>query len=701
MPDKIYGTLEYIAARNGENRGHWRIVGPQPSMMAKRVIPEAWSNKTAQIEIPDNLCNVEHVEWLMMRYPLTIKDSERWRSRIDELHGVRQRRTSLQAIGQAVVDARFTGTLMDFQKEGLDFLLKTSGIALVADEMGLGKTVEVLAYLVTEKDAFPCLIVAPLVTLINWQREIARFIKRESGDQFIVKTVRTGKSEDGLLQTFKLLDKENGQPQIVLINYDLVHRRKDDLAKIPFRTIIADECQNLMNPGALKTEAIKELSNLASVKHRIGLSGTPCYNHGIEIWSICDFIYPGLLGTYTEFGKEFVNWHDPKHSVYEEKRSALFEILTQNLMIRRRKIDVLSLPDKVRYRQPIQINEEYYKREMEKHIDELNAQLAQAEAKTKFQTISQINAYERFAQNERITAGMAKVPYVLQFIEEILETGEPVVVYCHHKAVHDELNRHLWRHHPVTIRGEQTDIQRQDSIDKFQNGETKLMIAGIRAGNVGINLTVAAYVIFAELDWSPARHRQAEDRLHRIGQKKTVFAYYLEGVNTLDEKVAEVLTNKKLELDEVLGDANRSDQYAETEKLSDETRALVEKLLERFKKIGANVPACKPETVKEEIEKETSIMNELLPVMEPVLKPKVRTLLDFSVPVPSDSDQHKKVLETLMALESQCDGPVPREALIAEVSTKNVERSFALKSISLLMREGTIYEPREGYIRKT
>lgn len=628
MTDRFFGSLEYVEASGGD-KGHWRIVGPQPSMMAKRVIPEAWCNRTSTIEIPDNMCNAEHIEWIMMRYPLKIQ-SPIWSARMDELHGIKDRRSTLRVLSKAVADAKFTGTLMDYQQEGLDFLLKTSGIALLADEMGLGKTIETLAYLVTEKDAFPCLIVAPLVTLINWQREIKKFIKRESGEPFIVRTVRTGKSDDGLLTSFKLLDKENAQPQIVIINYDLVHRRKDDLAKIPFKTIVADECQNLRNPGAQKTEALKELCNLASVKHRIGLSGTPCYNHGTEIWSIVDFIYPGLLGTFTEFGKEFVNFWDSKHPVLEEKRAALFEILSENIMIRRRKLDVLSLPDKVRYRQPIQINEEYYKSEMEKHLDELNAQLADAQAKTKFQTISQINAYERFQQNERITAGMSKVIYAVQFIEEILETGEPVVVFCHHNVVHDALNRHLYKYSPVTVRGEQTDVARQRAIDAFQNGETKLMIAGLRAGNVGINLTTAAYVIFAELDWSPAIHRQAEDRLHRIGQKKTVFAYYLEGINTLDEKVAEVLTNKKLELDEVLGDANRSDQYAETETLSGETKALVDRLRERFKKIGADLPEKETTEPIEEEDAEVEVTMPPVIVATPVeQRTKPKTLFDF------------------------------------------------------------------------
>jgi len=135
-----------------------------------------------------------------------------------------------------------------------------------------------------------------------------------------------------------------------------------------------------------------------------------------------------------------------------------------------------------------------------------------------------------------------------------MEIEESVVVFCHHKVIHKLLHESLQEFSPVSIIGGQSDSFRQNQIDKFQKGESKLMIAGIRAGNVGINLTRAKYVIFAELDWSPAIHRQAEDRLHRIGQKNTVFAYYLIGNGTLDDHVANILVDKSYEIDAIMDD---------------------------------------------------------------------------------------------------------------------------------------------------
>ena len=127
-------------------------------------------------------------------------------------------------------------------------------------------------------------------------------------------------------------------------------------------------------------------------------------------------------------------------------------------------------------------------------------------------------SYQRAIQSERQAAGIAKLPHVINFVTNIMEIEESVVVFCHHKSIHSLLHQNLSDFNPVSIIGGQSDKVRQEQIDKFQRGESKLMIAGLRAGNVGINLNRARYVIFAELDWSPAIHRQAEDRLHRIGQ---------------------------------------------------------------------------------------------------------------------------------------------------------------------------------------
>ena len=158
---------------------------------------------------------------------------------------------------------------------------------------------------------------------------------------------------------------------------------------------------------------------------------------------------------------------------------------------------------------------------------------------------------------ERQIAGLAKAPHVVDYLSNLLEDyeEEKFVVFCHHINVHKAIADGLWKYHPLQVIGGQSDKARQSAIDSFQNDkDSRIIICGLRAGNLGINLTSSAYVIFAELDWSPSVHRQAEDRLHRIGQKSKVFAHYLEGAGTFDEILSKTLLNKTVEISNVLGD---------------------------------------------------------------------------------------------------------------------------------------------------
>jgi SNF2 family DNA or RNA helicase len=232
-------------------------------------------------------------------------------------------------------------------------------------------------------------------------------------------------------------------------------------------------------------------------------------------------------------------------------------------MLRRRKSDVLKeLKDKVRYKEVIDADTNYYFNELGKIWKKLETEQKNAES-----AFDKSSSYQRAIQSERQAAGVAKSPHVINFVKNIMEIEESVVVFCHHKSIHRLLNDNLSEFSPVSIIGGQSDKLRQEQIDMFQNGQSKLMIAGLRAGNVGINLTRAKYVIFAELDWSPAIHYQAEDRLHRIGQKNTVFAYYLIGNGTLDDHVANVLVDKSFEIDSIMDDNKESFENKEKAEL--------------------------------------------------------------------------------------------------------------------------------------
>ena len=425
--------------------------------------------------------------------------------------------------------------------------------------MGLGKTVQTLAYIASEKQSLPALIIAPLVTLNNWKREIERFLSKKSRNGRIVidqvpsaTMIRMGKAEN--IGTF----------DFYIINYELLRKRLLDLSKLNIRTLVCDEVQHLRSKTTQKYAAVKRLAAMKSINYRVGLSGTPIYNHGSEIWPIVDILKPGLLGNFKEFCEYFCYLNDKGTAiVLESKRESLRCELEKHVMLRRKKSDVLKdLKEKVRYREIIDADVNYYKNELNKIWGKLEEE--QKNAKTEFDRSA---SYNRAIQSERQVAGIAKLPHVINFVKNIMEIEESVVVFCHHKYIHKLLHESLAEFSPAAIIGGQTDKIRQKSIDDFQNGDTKLMIAGLRAGNLGINLTRAKYIIFAELDWSPAIHRQAEDRLHRIGQKNTVFAYYLIGNGTLDNHVADILVDKSYEIDSIMDEKHESFENKEKAKL--------------------------------------------------------------------------------------------------------------------------------------
>ncbi|MBA4447643.1 MAG: DEAD/DEAH box helicase [Nitrosopumilaceae archaeon] len=540
-----FGTLEYVQDKYSK-LWCWKITGKLAIDKISSLSSKAWYGENEnEVIIEDSTDSIKQLKLLMDRYPLEILSKTVWQRKIVKTYDPKPTLPPIKhKLKRAKPGDQFRGKLMNFQKEGLDFLLKSSGNALLADEMGLGKTVQTLSYVSTEKQTFPVLIVAPLVTLNNWEREVEKFLKKKSRNGRIIESesptvtlIRTGKA------------KELPKSDIYIINYELLLKRSGDLEQVGIRTIVCDEVHNLRSKTTQKYKAVKKLAALSTVQYRIGLSGTPIYNRGSEIWPIIDILKPGLLGSFKEFCEYFCYVNDKgKAIVLENKRASLRNELQKHVMLRRKKSDVLKeLKDKVRYKEVIASDTDYYLEELDKIWKKLEEE--QKDAQTEF---SKSASYHRAIQSERQIAGVAKLPHVINFVKNIMEIEESVVVFCHHKLIHKLLHESLQEFSPVSIIGGQSDATRQDQIDKFQKGESKLMIAGIRAGNVGINLTKAKYVIFAELDWSPAIHRQAEDRLHRIGQQNTVFAYYLIGNGTLDDHVASILVDKSYEIDAIM-----------------------------------------------------------------------------------------------------------------------------------------------------
>ena len=361
---ETFGTLEYVLDKYSKI-WCWKVTGKRAVDMISKLSPEAWYGETEnEVIIADSTESLKQIKHLMDRYPLDILSKSIWQRKIVKTYATKPLLAPIKhKLKRAKAGEQFRGKLMNFQKEGLDFLLKSSGNALLADEMGLGKTVQTLSYVSTEKQTFPVLIVAPLVTLKNWEREIQKFVKKKSRNGRIIESespsitsIRTGKS------------KELPQSDFYIINYELLLKRSEDIEKAGIHTIVCDEVHNLRSKTTQKYKAIKKLAALPSVQYRIGLSGTPIYNRGSEIWPIIDILKPGLLGSFKEFCEYFCYVDDKgKAIVLENKRASLRNELQKHVMLRRKKSDVLKeLKDKVRYKEVIAADTDFYLEELDK-----------------------------------------------------------------------------------------------------------------------------------------------------------------------------------------------------------------------------------------------------------------------------------------------------------------------------------------------
>ena len=521
-----YGTITH----SSEGSEKYFVIDAdfEVELAIQRLIPSSLKHPLRVRVQPEN---TRLLRMVIGEFPLEIK-TNMWESAINEISKLSELATNVSKL-EYVEPHRgfFNGKLLPFQKQGLDFLQKTDGNTLVTDEMGLGKTIETLAYISTRTEHLPVVVVAPVVTLINWKREIEKFLSLQDHPKF-KQQVLTDNIRKPIIEMIRHGIKKGKNNDLkpadfYLINYELVDKRLRNITEVNPKIIVYDEIQSLRNTDTNKYVACNALSSHSSVLHRIGLSGTPIYNKGIEMYNICEIIKKGILGDRSEFIRRYCQqWNSSKTD--DNNKQALSKVLQKTIMIRRKKIDVLDdLPDKIRMKQPLQIDTSLYESEIQKLYEKINT------AKTELGTLYTKESQKQglFELNKRIRemrvaerqiAGLAKAPFVINYLNKLLEEyeDEKFVIFCHHRSVHEALFDGLFMYNPLQIIGGQSDMQRQDAIDSFQNDkESRVIICGLRAGNVGITLTRSAYVIFAELDWSPSIHRQAEDRLHRIGQK--------------------------------------------------------------------------------------------------------------------------------------------------------------------------------------
>lgn len=553
----VYGTLSYNARRKC-----WVIRGdPAVTELAKRLFPGSDSRR-GEARFTAHRRIVGDVNWLMLRYPLEInpRDRERWQQALqgarDYYRAREKARTALPAA--PLSPAVFHGQLRPFQQAGLSWLLLTPR-ALLADEMGLGKTVQALACAAQEA-AFPLLIVPPPHLCRNWAAETRRFL-RIDGREPRIHVIRG-------LTPYPLPEAD-----VYILHYLLLRGWKQALQHMHFHTVIFDEVQELRRAGTEKYSAASLLSE--SCERVMGLSGTPIYNYGGEIWNVINILDYHFLGDWESFSREWCAGYGNR--IVLKPQLLGDHLRREGLMLRRTKQEVLpELPEKRRLVQEIDDNDAVYAQLMAPVWEKLHRWRRDREMTASARALLE----DQISQEERQATGLAKAPYVCQFVKALLGAGEKVLLFAHHHAVMDAYQKELKQEHPVFVTGRESGAKKEEAVDRFMTGRTDLCCISLRAAS-GLNLQRATCVVFGELDWSPAVHSQAEDRAHRIGQMDSLLCYYLVSPRGSDQTMQEALGLKVSQFLGLMGDPPESQAQAAAG--ANFARMHVEKLLLQMK----------------------------------------------------------------------------------------------------------------------
>lgn len=438
--------------------------------------------------------------------------------------------------------------LYPYQKEGVAFIEQNNGNALIADEMGLGKTVQSIAYLQLHPEKRPALIISPAIVKYKWAREIVKWMTNPGSIQIL----------EGITP-----DK-NINADMVICNYDILYDWHKQLKKIPFEIIIADECHYFKNNDAKRTKAVKALKR--NVPNMIALSGTPIETSPIDIYNASNMLNPDLFKNRLEFGIEFcAAHHNGREWVFNgaSNLSRLHGILSNSIMIRRKKKDVLKeLPPKSYSFVPFEIDNpkdyDLAQNNFEQWIiDNKKSRRSLSSPKAAYR--AQINALKQIAVK-------GKLDNTIKWIQEFLESGEKLVVFCYHT---DTINAIVKAFNNKAVKIDGKTRNKDKAIQDFQTkSDILLCVAQVKAAGIGIELTAASNVAVIELPWNPATLDQAIDRVHRIGQKRKVMVHYLLALNTIEENIAKIIDRRKKNSSRAIDGENINQEELITELMS-------------------------------------------------------------------------------------------------------------------------------------
>jgi superfamily II DNA or RNA helicase len=463
----------------------------------------------------------------------------------DKLQALSAGLAEFTEVKSVAIPKEFKGHLRDYQKAGVDwlnFLREYNLGGVLSDDMGLGKTIQTLAHLLIEKESGrmdkPCLIVAPTSLMENWRAEAKQFTPS------LRVLVLQGLARKELFEKINKAD-------IILTTYPLVVRDKEVLLAEDFYMIILDEAQFIKNAN---TKAYLILQQIRA-QHRLCLTGTPMENHLGELWSLFNFLSPGLLGEHKQFNHIFRTPIEKHGNAF--RRQSLNQRVKPYLLRRTKEQVVLELPAKTEIIHNIVLEEaqldlyESIRLAMESKVKTAieakgfaSSQIIILDALLKLRQVCCDPRLLKLEHAKKVKES-AKFTFLMEMLAELTAEGRKILLFSSFTTMLALIEEGLIKEEMSYVKLTGSTVDRQAPIQRFQNGEVSIFLISLKAGGTGLNLTAADTVIHYDPWWNPAVEAQATDRAHRMGQTKPVFVYKLVTTGTVEEKILKMQEKKR------------------------------------------------------------------------------------------------------------------------------------------------------------
>ena len=452
----------------------------------------------------------------------------------------------------------FVGTLRPYQKRGLSWLvfLRDLGLgACLADDMGLGKTIQVLAVLERDRESgsgAPVLLVCPTSVVANWQREAERFTPE-------LKVVAHHGPERLRGEAFARMAMG---VHLVVTSYALLARDLETFEGVEWAGLVLDEAQNVKNPETKQARAARSLR----APYRMALTGTPVENHVGDLWSLMEFLNPGLLGSRSAFREKFFL---PIQTRQDADATSLLQRITRPFVLRRLKTDkaiVAELPEKFEHKVYCSLEQEQatlYQAVLDEAEESLHGTVGIQRRGVVLALITKLkqvcNHPAHFLGDGSALGGRSgKLERLTEMLEEALSIGDRALVFTQFAEMGALLHRWLeeqFGREVLYLHGGTPKRKRDEMVQRFQEEEEgpAIFLLSLRAGGTGLNLTRANHVFHYDRWWNPAVENQATDRAFRIGQTRNVQVHKMICAGTLEESVDALLERKKDVAEHVVG----------------------------------------------------------------------------------------------------------------------------------------------------